>query len=173
MKKKILFAAASVFTVLILCWVVLWLVPFLRVSYTTLWKHNADFANYKTDFCIVKDYAAKCFPSPERERYVYISSSGGSIRLFDPDTQEYADIPDEVKPSLEALYYHAFPDKDARFNIIRINGTRIEFCGEGSQYKLVYSPDKKPSRENMGNGAYKIRVKEIGDGWYHVVAIGT
>lgn len=155
----------SVIIVSVLCArIVLW----LMFGYSHLWKLTADFETYAEDFILVKDYIAGEF-SGETDKTVFVSySEGQGIGLLDRDTYEYLELPSDVRASLKAIDKDGFPHKDANFDAIKIHEGRISFCVSGT-YALVYSPNQKPSWLNSPDEDCKIKVKSIGDGWYHIV----
>lgn len=139
---------------------------FLQFNHTRLWAHAADYDNYADDFHVVKDYIQAKFPG-EYGKSIYVSSNGGT-QLYDPDTNEYLQLPSDVLASLEAILRNGFPHKDADLGKIMIHKDRISFCTTKGQYALVYSPSQKPSWVNSPDDAAMTRIKSIGNGWYHV-----
>ena len=139
----------------------------LSFYYVSIWSEVASYEEYADDFNVVKNYIAAEFPN-ETDKYLSVSvTSGQGRRLFDPDTDEYLQVPDDVLSSLEVIDKEAFPSKDANFNTIRIYKDRISFGIENGSYELVYSPEQKPTWLNSPENT-KVFVKKIGDGWYHV-----
>ena len=136
--------------------------------YTHLWKLSADFETYADDFTVLKNYIQAEFPNKIDKCLLVSTSDGQGIRLFDLDNDEYLQVPDDVLSSLEVIDKEGFPDLDANFDIIRIHKGRISFGIESGHYALVYSPDQKPSWLNSPDENIKVKVKTIGDGWYHV-----
>ena len=146
------------------------IVPRLIFHHILLWKSSADFEACADDFNVVKNYIAAEFPN-ETNKWLLVSSAGGQgTRLSDPDINEYLQAPSNVISSLEAIDKNGFPDKYADLDVIRIHTGRISFCVDG-WYALVYSPNEKPSWVNLPNEDCEIRVKSIGEGWYHVVKV--
>lgn len=130
-----------------------------------IWKVSADFETYADDFNVVKNFIQEEFPN-ESNKCLLVSTSGGQgIRLFDLDTDEYLQVPEDVLSSLERIDKEGFPDLDADLSVIRIHEDRVSF--ESGSYALVYSPSQKPSWLKAP-GDTEVKVKVIGDGWYHV-----
>lgn len=160
-KKTVIWVLAIVFFVCIPLG--LW----LSFYYVSVWSESVSYEEYAKDFNVVKNYIATEFPN-ETDKYLAVSvTSGQGIRLYDPDADEYLQVPDDVLSSLEIIDKEAFPSKDANFDIIRIYKSRISFGIENRSYELVYSPEEKPSWLNSPKYT-NVFVKKIGDGWYHV-----
>ena len=130
-----------------------------------IWKVSADFETYTDDFNVVKDYIEEEFADEPGKKLFVSNRVGQGIRLFDPDTDEYLQIPSNVASSLDVIEKDGFPDLDGNLDVIRIYEDRISF--ESGYYALVYSPSQKPSWLNVP-GDTAVKVKTIGDGWYHV-----
>lgn len=138
------------------------------VSYNHLWKHSANYEEYADDFNVVKNYIEATFQN-ESGKWLSVSNSDGQgIRIFDPDTNEYLQVPSDIISSLETIRKDGFPNKDATFDTIRIHDDRISFCIENGHYALVFSPNEKPSWVNSPNEDVTVKVRSIRDGWYHV-----
>ena len=157
--------------VIIICLVIfiiavcIYVAPLVWFYQISLWKVSADFETYADDFTVVKNYIQEEYPN-ETDKCLLVSHSGGQgIRLIDLDTDEYLQVPDDVLSSLEVIDKEGFPDLDADLNVIRIHEDRISF--ESGYYALVYSPSQKPSWLKAP-GDTAVKVKTIGDGWYHV-----
>ncbi len=136
---------------------------------THMWKYSADFDEYKDDFVVLKDYVEETFSS-EYGKWFFVSTNGtGTKTLFDPEGKEYLDLPSEVGTSLAIVDSQAFPDKDSNLDVIQVHNERVSFCIENGQYALVYSPKEKPTWLNSPDEDIEIKVKKIGDGWYHVI----
>jgi Asp-tRNA(Asn)/Glu-tRNA(Gln) amidotransferase A subunit family amidase len=58
--------------------------------------------------------------------------------------------------------------KDAKLDIIRCNGDVVYFCTHNGQYSLVFSPTNKPTSVS-DKVEEDVFVKEISNGWFHVV----
>ena len=115
----------------------------------------------------MKDYVAENYPS-EEERWLDVTSALNEHgrTLYEYDTKVYAELPTEVQAALDTIEENAF-SSHAYLNTIRIRGNRVDFCTQVG-YALVYSPDEKPTWMHIANDPTNIRVKKIGDGWYHV-----
>ncbi len=146
-----------------------YVIPYAMFIYNDIWHYSADYEEYADDFNLVRDYFATEFPS-ETGRWIAISNEGSpGIKVFDTDTKEYVSVPGDVISSLEIIRNDAFRHKDSLFDAIGIHGDRISFCIENHHYALVYSPNEKPTWVNSPDEDDAVRVKSIGDGWYHVV----
>ncbi len=143
--------------------------PLLLFSYSHLWAHSADYDHYADDFHTVKNYCQTQFPD-EADKWLYVSHSRDhGHRLYDPDTNDYLEMPDDVLAALESICFNGFPHKDAALDAIRIQGDRVSFCIENGQYALAFSPNEKPSWVNSPDEGAEVKVKSLGNGWYHVV----
>lgn len=164
MKRFVIWGAVILLTVV----VCISIGSLLLLNYNHLWKHSANFEEYADDFNVVKNYVEAEFFN-ETDKWLMVSYSGDrEVRLFDPDTQAYLQVPSDVISSLKAICNYGFPDKDATFDTIRIQDGRISFCIENGQYALVFSSIQKPSWVNSPNEDCEVMVKSIGGGWYHV-----
>ncbi|MBE6607367.1 MAG: hypothetical protein E7633_02255 [Ruminococcaceae bacterium] len=164
MKKRML---CIIIIVVILMPICIFVGQLMIVNYNHIWKYCANYEEYADEFNLVKDYIEAEFPN-ETNKYLSINSYGGRLKVYDPDTKEYLQFPDDVKSALYVINRNGFPDKDSNFDIIRIHKGRISFGIENGQYALVFSPNNKPKWVNSPDEDNKIRVKSIGDGWYHV-----
>lgn len=166
MKKKMLFyiLCVSLFMLLFVS-TLLW----LTVNNNHKWKHTADFDKYKSEFIIVADYVLKENSTGYRKWFfVSITDSYGRT-LFDPDKNNYVELPVDVRESLETICDYGFPNKDSVLDVIRILRGRVSFCIENGRYALVYSPNEKPTWLDSPDEDRTIEVKKIEDGWYHVI----
>ena len=106
-------------------------------SNLNMWKNSADFENYTSEFSVVKDYVKEQYSS-ENGKWVVVSITDAQGRtLFDPDDNDYIDIPSEVRVSLETICDYGFPSKDSVLDVIRIHGNRVSFCIANGRYALV------------------------------------
>ncbi len=92
------------------------------------------------------------------------------VTLYDIDMHEDIELPPEVGESLRTIDTHGFPHKDANFYMITVYPDRVAFHIESGRYALIYSPKERPRWIFEPNDEHKIRVRRIGNGWYHVVA---
>lgn len=142
----------------------------LLFRYTSLWQYAANYEECADDFNVVKNYVRKEFPG-ESDKILFVSNNdsvGRGIGLFNTDTLTFLQLPSDVRSSLERIWDNGFSHKDAKFDVIRIQGDRIFFGIENGQYALVYSPNEKPAWVNSPNEDDAVKVRSIGDGWYHV-----
>lgn len=158
-------------TVIILVLVIGILAIMLWVYNSTLiWKSGAHFSQYSKDFITVKDYVASNYPN-ETDKYLAISlNTDREYTLYDPETNEYLRLPDNIAASLQVIANNGFPT-DYTLEMIQIHGNRITFSINQGEYVLAYSPDGKPTWLNSPKGHRKIHVISIGDGWYHIEEI--
>ena len=167
-KKVIRLVAVGAVSVCV-AWLVSRIVLLGVFFYVGRWEWAVEYKDYASEFNTVKDYVMENYAS-EEEKWVSVSfplnSPKDFITLYDPDTKEYAELPEDVKAALETIVDEAF-SSDAHLNTIRICGDRIDFCAQ-VPYALVYSPDEKPTWMYIHTDPTDIRVKRIGDGWYHV-----
>ncbi len=138
----------------------------IRFNYDHFWKYSARYEECANDFNVVKNYIESQF-SDESNKCLLVSYTDG-IRLFDTDANDYLQVPDDVRLSLETICHDGFPDKDSELATIRKHDNRISFCTFNGGYALVFSPSEKPSYANAPNDDSSVRVKTIEDGWYHV-----
>ncbi len=162
MKKRILWIFAAI---LIVIGSVL-VFNLVLVYHNHMWKYSAEYEEFADDFNKVKDYIAETY-SNKSDKWVSISSKG----IFNPETKSYLILPDDVAASLEVIRKGAFPDKDSDLDVIRIHEGRISFCISSGVYALVYSPEQKPKWVNSPNEEERVKVKSLGDGWYHVLNV--
>ncbi len=141
----------------------------LVFHYTSMWACAADFEEYGDDFDTVKDYFAEQYPDEYGKWFMESYDSGNDQhRIYDPDTKKYLQLPDDVQASLETVCRYGFPNKDSSLDTIWIYGDRISFRISNNRYELVYSPNERPSYLGFPDEDEDIKVKKIGDGWYHV-----
>ena len=137
---------------------------------TLIWKSGARFNQYSKDFIAVKDYLVSNYPN-ETNKYLAVSlNTDRDYTLYDPDTNEYLNLPDDIAASLQMIATNGFP-YDYTFSIIQIYGNRITFCISQGEYVLAYSPDEKPTWLLSPKHPGQIHVVSIGDGWYHIEEI--
>lgn len=164
MKKRILWILAT----LMLVSMAIFSVKLMIVNYNHFWKYSADYESFSNEFNLVKDYICQEYPDAT-DKWLAVSNNGSDgISLFDPDDKMYLVLPEEILLSLESIRNGAFPDKDSNFDKIRIQNERISFCIEAGEYALVYSPDDKPTWVNSPRENVDVKVKTIGNGWFHV-----
>ena len=163
--KKMSIVAISITVFIVALLVLQWLV----FSNVNMWKLTADFENFESDFCVVREYVGENFAS-EDEKWFFVSiTDKHGMTLYDPAVNDYMDIPDNVRSSLETICDYGFPDKDSNLYTIEIHGNRVSFNIENGRYALVYSPDEKPTWINLPDEQEDIKVKKITDDWYHVI----
>ena len=128
-----------------------------------LWQYNAEFEEYRAEFTTVKDYIAEQYPDSEG---IYVATTPKG--LYDPRKKEYLQLPDDVASALEVIERDGFPNQEDPLDLIWIDGERITFANENGQYGLVYSPLEEPTWLHHKHKDEDVKVKVIGDGWYHV-----
>ena len=168
--KRYILCFLAVNLILIMIFVGIQVVKLILLRYNLLWQFSADYKNYADDFNAVKNYIAAEFPDVT-DKDLYISdSSDKRVGLFDPETNSHLILPDDVAASLNSIYENAFPSKDSVLDSINIHGKRISFCIFIGEYALVYSPDSKPTWVNRPSDVSecKVKVRSLGNGWYHV-----
>ena len=140
----------------------------LMWNYTETWAFAAEYEEYASEFNVVKDYIAGQYASEERRILSVTSPLNEHGRtLYDHDTKEYAELPDNVKTALDTIAEKAFTQK-APVESIHVYGNRINFRTMKGYY-LVYSPDEKPTWLHSPDDETDFKVKRIKDGWYHMV----
>ena len=137
------------------------------LSLKHLWISGARFNQYSEDFIAVKDYVASNFSNQTNKYFTVRRNIYQEVTLYDPDTNEYLRLPDNIAASLQRIYDNGFP-YDADLDIIKIFGNRISFRSSKGTYELVYSPDGKPTWLNSPQNPREIHVTSLGNGWYHV-----
>lgn len=140
----------------------------LMWNYTETWEFAAEYEEYASEFNVVKDYIAGQYASEERQILSVTSPLNEHGRtLYDHDTKEYAELPENVKNALDTIAEEAFTQK-APIETIHVYGNRINFRTMQGYY-LVYSPDEKPTWLHSPDDETDFKVKRIKDGWYHMV----
>ena len=131
--------------------------------HTGVWQYNAEFEEYREEFTTVKNYIAQQYPDSEG---IYVATTPKG--LYDPRKKEYLQMPDDVASALELIERDGFPNQEDPLDLIWIDGERITFANENGQYGLVYSPLEEPTWLHHKRKDEDVKVKVIGDGWYHV-----
>lgn len=164
--------------------VILWplLYVLFGITYVVLFhinQYDAAFLKYKEEFCVVKDYVWQQFPDRLTEEYqsadVYpwlsvTRDENGRSRLYDHDTKEYLQIPEEVAQALNRIdTTDAFP---AYLDLIRFEEGQLQFCGSSDQgwYALIYSPNGRP-KTFRSHAPEEVCIKWIGGGRYHATRL--
>lgn len=168
--KKAVWTTGVVVASLLIAYLLLRGILFGVFSHTNTWKWVAEYEDYASEFNTVKDYVLENYAS-EEERVLDVTTllNEHGRTLYDRDTEEYAELPEPIQAALDAVDENAFPDKDSDLDKICVRGGRVDFCISSGTYRLVYSPDEKPTWFRSSDDETKIRVKRIKDGWYHVV----
>ncbi len=170
MNKKIIWivVGACVLVLLILC-----LIPISKIAffiYASTWKYCADFENYKAEFVLVKDYVEAYMGENTGTLSVGYYAGEHPYDLYDPRTGQYLDCPPDVRQALRVICYSGFPCKDSQFEYISRDKNAVTFHIISGPYRLVYSPEKKPTIETHSWNEMVVR-KKIKDGWYHVTLV--
>ncbi len=165
MNRKNLF---SIVIIIVLTIATLYATLYLPFSYNNFWRFCADFKGYSGDFITVNDFVVSKYSEEVEKRFIVSSDEGHRSQLFDPDLKCYVDMPGDVLAAMKNIRAHGFPDKDSNLDTVSINGNSVRFGIENGHYALVYSPDGKPTWLNSPDEDIKIKVKRIGNGWYHV-----
>lgn len=170
-KKVMLIAVAAVAAVAILIGV-FWLFPRVAaiagIAYASRWEFAAEYKDYAAEFNTVKNYVLKNYPSDEGGMLSVTSLQNEHGRtLKDDETEKYAELPTDVQSALDTIVENAF-SQNASLETIWIYGDRVDFCTRKG-YRLVYSPDGKPTWLRSPDDETEFRVKRIKDGWYHVM----
>ncbi len=134
------------------------------------WVYNADFDNHKEAFETVKDYVLDEGYS-ENDILSLSHAEFHFYDLYDFESNQYLECPDEIRDALEEISREAFYYKDSHFDLIRCRDGMVMFCGEGGPYRLVYSPNGNPRKsikEELSEHNYTVKSKKIENGWYHV-----
>ena len=168
-KKHILLCVFIAVLLIIVSALAIRYLPVFIYHQESIWSYCADYEQYSDDFNLVKDYIATEFPN-EEDKLISVSLSTDKIRrIYDPDIGKYLTLPDKVEASLDSICRNGFPNKDSDLDFISVSGERIAFCIYNGSYALVYSPYEKPRWLHSPDEKISIRVREIEDGWYHVV----
>ena len=180
MKKRWKWILPVVLPVVMFCFLRFVAVPGISIlvfSINDTWKTAADFEDYASDFTAVKDYVAETYAGSEGKHFFVVRRLTGVgadrkrlVTLYDIDMHEDIELPPEVGESLRTIAAHGFPHKDAHFSMITVYPDRVAFHIESGRYALIYSPKERPRWIFEPNDEHKIRVRRIGNGWYHVVA---
>jgi len=137
------------------------------LHHNSIWMLCAEYEQYSNDFNLVKDYIATEFPEESDKLIIVSYNKDAENGLYDADATKLLTLPDDVALSLDTITKNGF-HQDATFVAIRIHKERITFRAMNG-YALVYSPHKKPTWLHSPDEKISIRVREIKDGWYHVV----
>lgn len=138
-------------------------------NYVSTWKYNANFDDYEREFVLIKDYIED---NVEKDKVIFSYTSAledHPYQLYNFDTKEYMDCPEEVYDALKTIDKEAFEHKDSHFDEITYDNGRIIFGGEGIAYGLIYSPNGRPTYLYSADEDFDIKVKKIQKDWYHVV----
>ena len=166
--KKVVLTVGIVVASVCVVYLLFCAVVFNLFSYTHTWIWSAEYEEYASEFNTVKDYIAGQYASEERRILSVTSTLNEHGRtLYDHDTKEYAELPDNVKTALDTIAEKAFTQK-APVESIHVYGNRINFRTMQGYY-LVYSPDEKPTWLHSPDDETDFKVKRIKDGWYHMV----
>ena len=131
--------------------------------YTSLWAYNVEYEEYSADLDLVRDFVLTQCPDDTPRRFDVIRNAPNGLELSGTG------LPDDVQAAFENIVRNAFPHKDAPLDSISVHNGRVSFDTFNGLYALVYSPDKEPTYVNSPDENEEIRVKSIGDGWYHVI----
>lgn len=144
-----------------------YIILFSLFTFTSRWKYNVDdFETYKKDFEVVASFCNDYI----LEQSIQNTTASNWFSYHNQHLyygEESIDLSDELQNSLYRIS-DAFKHKDAKLDIIRCNGDVVYFCTHNGQYSLVYSPGNKPTSVN-DKAEEDVFVKEISNGWFHVV----
>ena len=131
------------------------------------WVYNVeDFEEYKKDFDAVASFCNDYIRKQSLQNTT--ASNWFSYHKHHLYYGEKAiDLSDELQNSVSRMS-NAFKHKDAKLDTIRCYGDAVYFCTHNGQYSLVYSPINKPTSVG-GLVKEDVFVKEISNGWFHVV----
>lgn len=169
MKRCFVFIICGILCLLLIIYVVVPIIRLMLFSHASQTKYYAEFQSYKDNFVLIKDFIMEKYPDSWNTCLCVDIMEDGSRTLYDPHIEEYLELPKQVSSALKTIDEHAFPNKDSDFDLIRIYGSRISFSIVNGQYSLVYSSEGKPTFVNGPNEGCELFVKNLGDGWYHVV----
>ena len=137
------------------------------LHHNSIWMLCAEYEQYSNDFNLVKDYIATEFPEESDKLIIVSYNKNAENGLYDSDDMKLLTLPDEVALSLDTITRNGF-HQDATLVAIRIYKGRITFRTMNG-YALVYYPHEKPTWLHSPDEEISIKVREIKDGWYHVV----
>lgn len=137
------------------------------------WRHNAYYEQYADDFNLVKDYiTAEYIDKSDNHILITVQRHNGEkIGLYDTVTQKHLSIPDDVLLSVDVIARNGFP-YDASWAYIKFCDGNVLFGVDARGCALVYSPEGNTTWIDLfykTPNVRRVRVKEIEDGWYHVV----
>ena len=135
-----------------------------QFSYLTVWGNNADFENYKTEFILIKNFVEE---NISQGKDLYFDSTH-TYDLYDFDTKQYLNCPEDVRTALETISHKASRSAETRFNEIKYKNNKIIFGIETVGYAVVYSPDEVPYDALGDRPKKEVHCKRIQKGWYHV-----
>lgn len=153
--------------ILILVCVTSFVLPFSLYFHSSIWKYNVeDFEEFEGDFSSVAAFCSefitrKINENPSCNNWFSYSNKNLYYRA------DLISVPSDIQSSLIKINA-AFKHKDAKLEVIRCYGENVYFCTHNGQYSLVYSPDGKPTSV-CGLKKQDVYVREISNGWFHVV----
>lgn len=137
-----------------------------RVAYAhiTARQRFVQFEACAEDLHILVDFLEMKYGKPEH-RPDFLTVANGR-NLYDRRIGYITSA--DMSYSIRNISEGGFPDEDNYWNLIRFDGTRIQFETVNGDYALVYSPDGEPQYLHSEDENIRILVEHIEGSWYHV-----
>ena len=139
---------------------------YIWFTYTSKWKYNVEnFEVFQEDFQTVADF---CLENVEKNPEIIYFNLSGNNTIYcgtKSDAQEM-DVSNDIINSFRNIE-HAFPDSDAKLDVIYCADGAVYFTTHNGLYSLICSPTSKPTTLSGGNT--EADTKKITDDWYHAV----
>ncbi len=133
------------------------------------WRFCADYERYADDFNFVKEYITAEFADKSDDSVlITVGYNAEQIRLYDTEAQKYLSIPDDILLSISSIAKNGFPSGATWAYIITCGGN-VLFGVDARGCALVYSPEENTAWVDLFYPNASVKIKEIEDGWYHVV----
>lgn len=133
---------------------------------TSKWKYNVEnFAKFQEDFQVVADFCIETVE--ENTEIIYFSLNKNNIVYAGTKSggQEIYASKDILNSFCNIEF--AFPDSDAKLDVIYCVNGSVYFTTHNGLYSVVYSPNTKPT--TMSGGGTVADIKQITKDWYHAV----
>lgn len=166
-EKKYAKSFGIVIVIFVFVTIAFYIITLSLFTFTSRWKYNVEnFETYKKDFEAVASFCNDYI----REQSLQNKTASNWFSYHKRNLyygEKAINFSDELQNSLYRIS-DAFKHKDAKLDIIRCNGDVVYFCTHNGQYSLVYSPTNKPTSVS-DKVEEDVFVKEISNGWFHVV----
>ena len=155
------------YKILCLVFVLLLAIPigiYAQLFYLGRWEYKVEtFETVQEDFQKVADFCYDYLQEKDQTSYQWIAVSDGAHLFYNGQ-----EIP--IDPSLQNSLQRvaqAFPNKDAKLDVIRCYGKVVSFDTHNGLYSVVYSPQGKSAIKNLPE-LEDAKLKKINQTWFHV-----